>query len=783
MIVIGIVTASGLISYQRLSGIIGSIDSDLRPDRRLLISKEILTDISDAENAVKTYSITQEEAYLEAFYVSVNHTGSLLYRLRNIGKADDSLLSNVDSLEGLVEQKFKNLESLITLQNNDVARKALDRLSTQLESDKTQDQQPEKEQTFWNKLFNKEGVVAEEESSVSLSEINKKLEAVKEEEAAKEKALREQELKLIQADRDLMLKLRGLVATIEKNETERLASLALEAKTETRETTYFIAIFCIAIGVLLVLATISIFRFVKNNNKYKQVLRDSREKALNLAQAKEKFMANMSHEIRTPMNAIVGFTDQLAEKIDEPEQKAQLKMVQNSSSHLLQIVNDLLDFTKLEAGKLKLEKRAADPRKLANDVLEMVGGLAEKKGLKLEYLASTEVPERVLLDPLRMRQVLLNLVTNSIKFTHQGSVRLEMFVEELAGIDYLVFHLNDTGIGMNPQDLVKVFEEFEQADNPDNHEIEGTGLGMSISKRLINLHDGQVELASETDKGTSVIVKLPLFEIRPEHKEEEKASGKKAEKLSGLNLLLVDDEPFNRSLLRAIFDNHDVSYKEASDGNEAIAALEKESFDIVLLDMRMPNLDGIGATQKIRASKTNYKDVPIIALSAAGTNEDLRMYKREGIQGYVPKPFKADQLIEEISSILSKKQEKTMNSEDRSKTRELLYSTEGLEAMANGNTAFVKEMLNDFLSSVSKSIETLDLCLEEEDKHGIREAAHKICGPASHLAANQLYKTVKELEMAAKDEKRIELLADMVEDTHKQFEVLEEQMRRDINNM
>ena len=788
VIVIGIVAVSGLVSYNRLSGIIGSVQSDLRPDQRLLVMKEVLTDISDAEISVKTYTLTNNEQYLEAFYLSVNHTGILLDRLRRFDQEDAFFIAQVDSLESLVKLKFNVLEDLISIQNNGLGKQALENFAQQIETKPSRgaegDTKTAQDKNLWDRIFGKPEGTKElsEKDKLSLAEINKQLASAKKVEELKEKELKEKELRLITEDRNIMIRLRSVMAILEKQERDRLAQMALIAEQKTRETNYFIAIFCLAAGLLLVLTTATILKFVKNNNRYKKALNKAKEQALELAKAKEKFMANMSHEIRTPMNAISGFTDQLKKTKLNDKQKSQLKMISNSTKHLLQIVNDVLDYTKLDAGKLRLVKKSFPIKPVLDEVIEMVHGLAERKGIEVKYLLSVEFPKFIVADPLRIKQALINLTTNAIKFTPKGKVQVEAYAETREEGEMLVLKVQDTGIGMEPEDLQRVFQEFEQAGPSSSKELGGTGLGMSITKQLVDLHDGTIEIESESGKGTSIYMVIPLVEGDKNELEREEDAGKI--QLTGLNILIVDDEPYNRALLKAIFSSHDVSIIEAENGEKAIEQLEANpKIDIVLMDMRMPVLGGIEATRKIRSSEKPYEQVPILALSAAGTREDLLQYEAEGMQGYVPKPFKENQLLTKVAESLKLDIAVDEMDDEMNQSEDALYNIEGLVALSGNDNSFVVEMLEGFLKGNSESLSQLEVFVEEKDYEGVRDAAHRMCGPCSHLEAKELYQHCKKIENLSIEKGDWEQIAEEYNKAKNAYEALEKEILEDLEEL
>ena len=360
--------------------------------------------------------------------------------------------------------------------------------------------------------------------------------------------------------------------------------------------------------------------------------------------AKSKFLASMSHEIRTPLNAIIGFTDLLLEEHRHvPGLSHRLTLIQQSGTALLTVVNDILDFSKIEAGQIEIEKAPFSPHTLADNVTSMLAAFAEQKGIALERGIDPGLPAVLVGDEARLKQVVLNLVNNAIKFTDKGSVRVALTVDRVASREVaLRVSVADDGIGISEEQQTTLFRRFSQVDGSITRRFGGTGLGLAICKQLIELMGGEIGVQSRQGEGATFWFTVTLAMGAPDSLVPViPAPTASAQAPSGISILLVEDVEVNQDLARAVLQRMGHIVDVASDGEEAVEKVRIGAYDLVLMDVQMPVMDGVTATKVIRASGHRNAAIPIVAMTANVLPQQVAALREAGMDDHIGKPFKA----------------------------------------------------------------------------------------------------------------------------------------------
>lgn len=385
-------------------------------------------------------------------------------------------------------------------------------------------------------------------------------------------------------------------------------------------------------------------------------LKDANDRALESVKFKEQFLANMSHEIRTPLNTIIGFTDLVKETKLNEQQKEYVELINTSGHNLLVIINDILDLSKIEAGKMTFESIDINLPQMLQKLRDMFAPKANGKGIKLGLYPSESLPEFVKGDPTRLFQIFNNLLSNSIKFTDRGEVSLSAEVllkdERQAKIEFLV---TDTGIGIPEDRLESIFESFTQAGDDTTRKFGGTGLGLTIVKKLVELQGGEISVISHVGKGSTFRVAIPM--LLGEKRELPKQKAEKIDfKLGKVKVLIAEDNKINQLLAKKVLDNWNFETEIAENGKEAIEKLSEKYYDIVLMDIQMPEMDGYEATNYIRTKmKAPFREIPILAMTAHAAATEASACIEAGMNDYISKPFDSQELYNKIANQIKRK--------------------------------------------------------------------------------------------------------------------------------
>ena len=386
---------------------------------------------------------------------------------------------------------------------------------------------------------------------------------------------------------------------------------------------------------------------LKNHEKELELAKENAEKS---AMAKQEFLSTMSHEIRTPMNAVVGLTHILLTSNPKPEQIENLKALKFSADTLLALINDILDLSKIESGKIEFEKTSFSIKEIITSIEKSLGVIAKEKGIPILSEVQEEIPEMVKGDQIRLNQILTNLVNNAIKFTEKGHVKISVKNVNVEK-DYVTlrFGVQDTGIGIAQEQLSKIFERFSQANENTTRLYGGTGLGLTITKQLVELQNGKIWVESQEGEGSTFYFELTYMTDKTQYNSNTDNANPQEKKLEGLHILLVEDNPMNHLVAQQFLNKWGVSMAIAETGEEALEKILDKSYDLVLMDLNMPGIDGFDTSIRIRSMEDVYfKNIPIIALTASAFSEVKKKVYEHGMNDHVSKPFDPTELYNKL---------------------------------------------------------------------------------------------------------------------------------------
>ena len=480
-------------------------------------------------------------------------------------------------------------------------------------------------------------------------------------------------------------------------------------------------------------------------------MQQARDEALYALQVKTDFIANMSHELRTPLNGVLGVMALLSEQSLNEQQSELVAVAEASGKHLLGVINDILDFSKIEANKITLEFAALNIRPYVKTLCAPFELQAKQKGIAFEVHVDDRIPDFLMVDSLRLTQIISNLLSNALKFTDKGSVSLSFNAFE----DVYRISVSDTGIGISEANLESIFAAFEQADTSITREFGGTGLGMSITKQLVSMFGGKINVTSELGKGSCFYVDLSLQTADEIELYTDTVDPSIDNPVDTLRILLVEDNAINQMVATKLLEGWGCNVSLAENGQLALDHLSKDTFDIVLMDLQMPVMGGNQATEFIRTGKggvlSENMDVPIIAMTAHSSQAHIDECEQVGMNGHISKPIDKALLHQKIKSLIGNMSAAEHNSQQETPINNSVPEIKGVDvesglARVNHDLELYLSLLQRFCEDNGDFYTRYEVCVEQDNKKSASMALHLIKGSAANVGIEKVSKLAAELE-------------------------------------
>lgn len=782
------IVISGFIAHQSYNKLLESVYSLSNPDAEIIRMNRILTNLSEAENHIRIYSLTREQDHLDDYVNRVEQIQMELDSLKVETLSFGLPVDLIDSMRYLLQERSQRLDSFVKLKREkeriSFSQKAMQELGKAADTTSTKVKTTtttytsvdtvdkpvvvrEKKKGLFRRWFSREKTVEKVDTQTMLVQrthivvdttyipqsdsilvnIKNILQDAREQELKMRAVLSRKELKLISENSFILSKVKKILRQLE---VERLRQLVLKtdnARKIANESIFMISIIIIVGIVLGVLFIIFILNDVSKSTYYRKQLIIAKGKAEKLAKVKEDFLATMSHEIRTPLNAVIGFSHQMGKTQLDKKQKTFLTAINNSSKHLLGLVNEILDLSKIEAGKFKTESMPFDPHSLVLEVYEVLSLAAKEKGLECSWSFLGEQNLILQGDPFRLKQILFNLGSNAIKFTDSGSVEFKASVEKDKNKCVFRVVVEDTGIGIARDKQISIFEDFNQADSFSARQYGGTGLGLSISRRLARLMGGELYVKSDLGKGSEFTMEIPLKCSREHLLDVEMIDEITIpEGLVGKRFLVADDDTYSLLLLKTILGGWGLKADFVSDGKKAWKLLEQRHYDLILTDIHMPGMGGLELCRSLRKMKDKIKaSLPVVALTANVRESELDKYREVGMNHCLVKPLKEKILLDVLCELLNVEGKPSLIKEAEGNTSELLFDLREIKKFTD-DPQLIRQVMVTFVDNAQENLELMHQALLHKRVKQIGEIAHKMLTSYTQFGVKSVVPILKELE-------------------------------------
>lgn len=748
--------------------LLSKVDEVTRPDELMNNLKLLNRQLTIAEKHVRAFTLSQTEDYIRQYTEIKESIHQNIETIANTRSA--TLEAQTDSLSWIVNRQLKIYDELLSISYSKILDSALTDIreisltdSSELEDSASSAnlaqllRNSEKKKSFFSDLFSNKKKQRELQELIKKAQhdMDKKQQAIQRaaetkkqmaETAEKQRQqiqeLNERELKLLGEEKLLNAKFETVLTTIEENRQEQNEKDIKEAKQAVAHSSLMMKwLMTAGSAVILMLTFFLVIDIVKSDRRRKELF-EAKKKAENLAAARQQFLSMMSHEIRTPLTGISGYTELLSKADLSRQQSVYLNNIAASADHLLKLVDDILELSRLDAGRLPLEKNVFSPARITEEVCDLLRVKANAKNIIL----SCNIKETEGLyaegDSHKLTQILYNLVGNAVKFTEKGSVSVECKKENISGNRMMIkFIVRDTGIGIPDDKINLLFNEYTQADITIPKRFGGSGLGLSISQKLVALQNGTIHVKSIEGTGSEFTFTLPYTKAEnpAEQIAEKRVLKEKTLSLSGIKILIADDTDINLMLQKEILQSSGAETSTASSGTEAVQLIKHNpgDFDIALIDLQMPDMNGEETLRIIRHELKS--SIPVIATTANPVTANRDKLLNNGFNEILIKPF--DQLTL-ARTILALVPEKAMQEKPVAR----LYDVRELELTSRGNTDFVHRMMKVFLFSAESLIKKLKTAAAENDFDLMAASAHKLIPSCRQLAIDYMADRLKWIE-------------------------------------
>lgn len=783
--------AALFITYKGFTDLVQTRETISEPSQKLIKLNSIVTDIYEAESSIRTYTLTHNESYLSLYLGLMKNINLKVDSLLILAQHDPIQNEKIRFTKDLLNKKRRVLNELIELKKTDQSsrfyEKALEEVenidldsikessvirsvttTTRQKRDSVIQRESEKgSSNVFSRLFR--WISGKDDSDTALNQILVEIETqvdtlstsviastdslmheviriltdIKEQQELSMLNIGEKELELLKSDKEIMDQLRTVLSLLEREELMNSYRMAEQVKQTVNQSTKALLVLGAFALFMAILFTWIIFRDLSRANYYRAQLLEAKQYAEELLRVKEEFLANMNHEIRTPLSAIIGLTKRMQQEELSPEQDRMMQLLSSSSEHLLQIVNDILDLSKIEGQYLTLENIPFSPEKAVRETFETLRVQAQEKGLSYNINMNTLAKTPVVGDPLRVKQIIFNLLSNAIKFTPQGGINLSLNAHSSDDKNLsLDIRVSDTGIGIPEDKLGTIFDQFSQVDSGTSRQFGGTGLGLNIAQKLVEMFNGSIGVSSVIGQGSTFTVKLkfPIADKVVGEKSDRSAIPKFPQQTS---ILVVEDDPVGQLLMGEMLTLMGALPTVIDDPFEALKLAQQNSYSVIITDIQMPGMSGFELSKSINSSL--QEPPPVVAITANSHITEQSAYGEAGFTAHLIKPFDEVSLYNVLAPLMG--QEQTTQDASTRSLHENDYSITDILRFAGNDPASIQTILGTFKGNFSKNLDELKKHSEREEWVNVAMVAHKMKSAFRQLKVMEVANSLETIEL------------------------------------
>ncbi len=755
------------------------------PSPKLQFMNQVFREVVMLDQLQRTQALANDRQPYNIFLKESQHLQHMIDTLRLMSRDNPGQLPRIDTMKSLLRERDRLLLNYIKLRSdvvkNDTLSIQIRRLSDLLATDSVRFdnsvvttekktttiiepvdsiiQGAEQKQSFWDRLVGRKkapdvvrmqrliqedlkihiDTLATAKEDSLIQEISAGIATIESDMQQKREGLLRQQMQLTRAGNMLISQVLVILQDIETEEMNLVTEKNIRAtelvNTGIDRLKMIVIIFMSGAGVLLFL----IFADIAKSNRYRTELIAAKEEAEQLGKVKERFLANMSHELRTPLQTIIGTAEQM--QLNETYTSADINVIYQSSQHLLQSVNEVLDYSRITSGRVTLEDTQFDMRQLIQEVAASVKILAEQKGLDFHFSSGSELPAPLYKgDAFRLKQILYNLLGNAIKFTDEGTVSFLAEYVDLPRRTSFIFSVADTGVGIAPEDHEKIFKQFERAASDSR---QGTGLGLSIVRELTDAFKGTISLQSDAGKGSVFTVNISLPKAKmPEG--QATGSGEVPEQFTG-HVWVVDDDPFILNLCSGILKKYGISHQCFHRAASLLEASADKKIHTILMDIRMPDMDGYALLEALKANP-DFSETRMIALTAQAMPDEKEKIRQQGFNGLLMKPFLEKDLIGWFDM------QPAPETDAGESTSAIPASFSTIISMTGGDTELISQTLKSYADTTREDMHLLNEYVGSGDRKGASAVLHRLAGRTGQMGAGKLSAVLRNAEIDSRDE-------------------------------